>query len=249
MKLVPFAADTPVLRRFATPVLHHSDLHMGNIFVAEDDATAIVSVIDWQFVSVMPRFMQVRWPVFIEPPDGYVTGAVRPRLPPNYDEMDAEDRELAKAKYDDELLAKCYEVALVKKHRESHSALTGVDTALRRLFTGCEATYRNGIISLRDSVMRLAQTFGAQGVSPVTFAPDEVAEHAQELERYDKWCTLRDYTRQLLGFDDEGWVSEERDFEEVQAKHRELYELYMRNQEPGQSLEKARSEWFYIERE
>jgi aminoglycoside phosphotransferase (APT) family kinase protein len=65
MKLMPIAADTPVLCRYATPVLHHANLHMGNIFVAEDDATAIVSVIDWQFVSVMPRFMQARWPAFI----------------------------------------------------------------------------------------------------------------------------------------------------------------------------------------
>jgi hypothetical protein len=246
---MPIAADTPALRRFATPVLHHADLHMGNIFVAQDDATAIVSVIDWQFVSVMPRFMQVRWPVFIEPPHGYVMGAVRPRLPPNYDDMDAGDRELAKAKYDDELLAKCYEVALVKRHRESHSALTLVDPALRRLFTCCEASYRNGIILLRDSVMRLAQTLGAPGVSPITFAPDEVDQHAQELERYDQWCTLRDYTRQLLGSDDEGWISKERDFETILAKHRELYELYLQNREPGKTEEEARSEWFYIERE
>jgi hypothetical protein len=107
--------------------------------------------------------------------------------------MDAGDRELAKAKYNNELLAKCNEMALVKKHHESHSALTGIDPALRHRFTCCKASYGDGIILLRDSILRLAQTLGVQGVSPIAFAPDKVDQHAQGLEQYNQWRALRDY--------------------------------------------------------
>lgn len=36
------------VNKASEPVLWHTDLHMGNIFVAEDDPAVIVSLIDWQ---------------------------------------------------------------------------------------------------------------------------------------------------------------------------------------------------------
>ncbi|KAL4792568.1 kinase-like domain-containing protein [Aspergillus venezuelensis] len=40
----------------ATPLLFHPDLHMRNIFVLEDNPSAITAIIDWQTASIKPAF-------------------------------------------------------------------------------------------------------------------------------------------------------------------------------------------------
>ncbi|KAL4980117.1 hypothetical protein BDW66DRAFT_125664 [Aspergillus desertorum] len=40
----------------AAPLLFHSDLHMRNIFVSDDNPSAITSIIDWQAASIEPAF-------------------------------------------------------------------------------------------------------------------------------------------------------------------------------------------------
>ncbi|KAL4744432.1 hypothetical protein BDW72DRAFT_199602 [Aspergillus terricola var. indicus] len=55
----------PVLKQMATdtrisnsaaPLLFHPDLHMRNIFVSDDNPSAITSIIDWQAASIEPAF-------------------------------------------------------------------------------------------------------------------------------------------------------------------------------------------------
>lgn len=41
---------------FTTPLLLHPDLHIRNIFVADDNPSTITSIIDWQGASVEPAF-------------------------------------------------------------------------------------------------------------------------------------------------------------------------------------------------
>ena len=43
----------------AAPTLLHPDLNMRNIFVMENDPTAISGIIDWQSASVEPAFWYV----------------------------------------------------------------------------------------------------------------------------------------------------------------------------------------------
>ncbi|PWY70738.1 hypothetical protein BO83DRAFT_389943 [Aspergillus eucalypticola CBS 122712] len=56
IRLMPMLDTHPLLGQSAQPTLWHTDLHMGNIYVAPDDRTQIVSVIDLQSMSVMPLF-------------------------------------------------------------------------------------------------------------------------------------------------------------------------------------------------
>ncbi|KAI2821205.1 hypothetical protein CBS147343_7944 [Aspergillus niger] len=112
------------LQKLSKTTLWHNDLHLGNICVSEEDPTAIVNIIDWQFTSIMPAFMQVQWPSFLAPPDGYEAGTVKPELPPNFEEMDADEKAFAITERDRALLSKCYEAALVKNHMPSYLAMT-----------------------------------------------------------------------------------------------------------------------------
>ena len=64
----------PLLACSSQPRLWHTDLHMGNIFVSEQDPSQILSFIDWQLIQIAPTFLQARWPEFVTPPKGYKTG-------------------------------------------------------------------------------------------------------------------------------------------------------------------------------
>ncbi|EZF78988.1 hypothetical protein H105_00053, partial [Trichophyton soudanense CBS 452.61] len=86
----------PVLAQLGKPVIWHTDLHMGNIYVSPDNPSQILSIIDWQSISVLPLFLQARWPIFLELPENFVRGFQAPKLPDNLKEMDEEDQQLAK---------------------------------------------------------------------------------------------------------------------------------------------------------
>ncbi|KAL4804115.1 kinase-like domain-containing protein [Aspergillus unguis] len=53
--LKQLAMDTRIIES-SQPLLFHPDLHMRNIFVAEDDSTTVTGIIDWQSASIEPAF-------------------------------------------------------------------------------------------------------------------------------------------------------------------------------------------------
>lgn len=90
----------PILSRHAQPFLWHSDFHMGNIFVSADDPSRIVSLIDWQSMSILPAFLQANWPEFLKPPGNYPEGFVQPTLPDDFETLDSDDKALATIEWD-----------------------------------------------------------------------------------------------------------------------------------------------------
>lgn len=100
--LLAIAGNSEIFEN-SQPVLWHSDIHMGNIFVSENDPGKVTGFIDWQNTSIKPLFSQVGWPVFLDPPKDYQKGQVMPSLPEGFDQMDEEEKETAlynKAKAD-----------------------------------------------------------------------------------------------------------------------------------------------------
>ena len=251
MRVIPILAATPLLERYAKPVLWHADLHLGNIFVSETDATDIVGVIDWQFTTILPRFTQVQWPLFLEPPENYEIGAIKPELPPDLEAMDPDEQAYARSQRDQAMLAKCYEAALSKAHRESYLALTQIHETLRRLFIVCENTYKDGVVPLRDCLVQIVVNWhriGFPGNCPLEFSKEELTVHEKQLTKYQNWLKLRKCTQDILCSDDDGWVPPQVNFEKIQAKEKELFELYLHGQPPGTSEEEARKLWFYDDR-
>jgi aminoglycoside phosphotransferase (APT) family kinase protein len=94
-EVMPTIANNSKLLENSRPVLWHTDPHMGNIFVSENDPGKVTGFIDWQNTSISPLFLQVRWPTFLSPPDDYEEGLVMPGLPPGFEDMDDEDKEIA----------------------------------------------------------------------------------------------------------------------------------------------------------
>lgn len=81
--------------------LWHVDLHVENIFVDPKKPTEVVSIIDWQLVSLEPLFMRGQQPFFLDYEGPPVIGLERPRLPRDLKQMDPEARRKAKALYYD----------------------------------------------------------------------------------------------------------------------------------------------------
>lgn len=203
-------------------------------------------------MSIMPAFMQVQWPSFLCPPDDYKIGMVKPELPPNFDEMDSDEKAFAITERDQALLTKCYEAALAKNHLQSYLALTRVDPAIRHLFTFCETTSKNGIIPPRDSLVQISENWRQMDFPhscPYQVSNDELSKHKFELARHKDWHKLNSYTQELLHSDDDGWVPPQLDFEKVKARHDELFQLYIQKETEELPEEEARKLWFYIDRE
>ncbi|KAJ0414703.1 serine/threonine protein kinase [Aspergillus carlsbadensis] len=250
-KVIAKFAHFPPLHRFSRPILWHGDLHLGNIFVAREDPTTIVRIIDWQFISIMPAFMQSQWPTFLRPPENYTFGLVKPDLPPNFETMDDDEKAFAESERDQALLAKCYEVVLAKRCPEAYAAWTKVDSPIRDLFSLVDRTCKDGVVPLRDALIRISEVWdqmGFEGPCPYQPTDDDLARHTLELARYKDWHTLKGYTQELLRTDDDGWVNPQLDFHKVRARHDELFQLYMERETEVISEEEGKSLWFYIDR-
>lgn len=98
----------PTLTTPSQPTLWHPDLHMGNIFIDENER--IVSLIDLQSISILPAFLQAEWPIFLKPPRNYTKGPVRPELPDNFHDLDEDDQILAERDLEQAKVAKVYEL-------------------------------------------------------------------------------------------------------------------------------------------
>jgi hypothetical protein len=111
-----------IIDRFSQPVLWHTDLHMGNIFVSSEDPTKVVSLIDWQSISVSPVLLQARFPEFLSVDPDFVLDSAMPELPEDFETLDAVDKQLAEFKTRQAKMAKAYEVASAVHNPQAYKA-------------------------------------------------------------------------------------------------------------------------------
>lgn len=255
IKLMHVLSKSPKLQQYSQPALCHPDFHPGNIFVSHDDPTKISGVIDWQFTVVMPRFTQVRWPVFLNTPEGYQTNKETADLPTDAENEVgwSKERTTEKQKRDQDRRAKCYEAAVVKTHPESYLALTEIDSAVRELFISCPYTYRDGILPVRNYLIKIFQNWSQFQLSedcPYKFSQEEIAQHQKQFDEYKDWIEMRQRTQEMLGCNDGGWVPPGVDFEEAKRKHSKLYEDFVRCKMKYNNMpeSEARKLWLFRER-
>jgi hypothetical protein len=239
--------DSHPILQFSQPTLWHSDLHMGNIFVAPDNNSRITSFIDVQSLSILPLFFQARWPVFLKPPRDYTKGLVHPKLPEDFDTLDEEDKAFSRQKYDQAMQAKAYEIRTFLDNRPAHNAMAAEPRLFRDLFTcaGEVSTSSTGIIPLRESLLEISQHWsdlGFQGDCPYSFTPDEIAAHKRDFAAYEERNDLRRLALEVLGTDDEGWIAPQVDFERVREMNKELVEMLIAQWE-GVTEEEVKRMW------
>ncbi|BCR90150.1 uncharacterized protein ACHE_60036A [Aspergillus chevalieri] len=238
-QVMPLLTELPALQRHGGPVLCHPDFHPGNIFVCRQEPTRVDGIVDWQYANILPRFMNVRWPLFLT-------------MGCDAEEAGQEDPKCeAQRRHEEAMRIKCYEAALVKSHMEPYLDLPEPDVAVRKLFTLCSDTYRDGILPIRDCLVKLFQYWKQLGLSkecPYHFSTAEIAQHERQWTEYQDWLTLRESTHGLLKSNDGGWIPPGVNFEETKNKHQLLYEHFIRTKMKDMPEEEARKLWFFRER-
>ncbi|KAH6704046.1 kinase-like domain-containing protein [Leptodontidium sp. MPI-SDFR-AT-0119] len=225
------------LEQNSRPTLWHTDLHMGNIFVSETEPSKIVSLIDWQSISVSPLFLQARWPIFLEPPDDYVKGFVHPQLPSDFETMDEEDKGLATSKFKQASRTKAYETSTYLKNRDAYNAMN-VPRVFRELFIRCGEVFEEGVEPLRACLIEISQSWEQLkllGTCPFSFTPNEISAHDIAFEEYEEFHRVRKFALEYLDTDSEGWIAPAMDFDEKQAQNKALFEYYLENLADGKS--------------
>ncbi|KAH3909625.1 hypothetical protein HBH56_158950 [Parastagonospora nodorum] len=244
--------EVSLIDKVSEPVLWHTDLHMGNIYVSEESPANIVSLIDWQTIVVSPLFLQARFPEFLPVEEDYTLGTTDlPKLPPNYNEMDVSDQEYADYKLKEAKLAKVYELSSGSENNQAYKALR-VPSFLRELFIRCGEVSGEGVIPLQACLIELSEAWndlGFAGQCPVTFNEDDLKSHKQQFQEYRDYHKIHELARKILGTDFEGWITHQVDFAAKQQQNEELLQEFMRRStEYNKSPEEIRRIWPYLER-
>ncbi|KAL3449523.1 kinase-like domain-containing protein [Aspergillus insuetus] len=237
--------DSHPITQFAQPTLWHSDLHMGNIFVAQDDNSQITSLIDLQSLSILPLFFQARWPVFLKPPRDYIRGHVQPELPKVFDTLDEDDKALARGRYEQALGAKAYEIRTFLDNRPAHNAMADGPRLFRDLFIRAGEVSTTGITPLRESLLEMSRHWsdlGFFGDCPYSFSPEEIEEHRLDFANYEERDRIRRSVMEIIGTDDQGWIAPQRDFEFMREVNKELFETCIEQWE-GVPEDEVRRMW------
>jgi hypothetical protein len=249
-RVMPIIAGNSKLLDNSQPVMWHTDLHMGNIFVSKDDPEEVTGFIDWQNTSINPFFLQARWPVFLNPPQDYQEGQVMPSLPKDFEQMDDEEKEVALYNKAKATWSKAYEVANYLNDRKSWRAMQ-VPAPLNELFRRCGETWDEGIVPLRATLIEIflnQRDIGiAQGVLPLNFTQEQISSHEREFRDYEEWHEMRKLVKDLLDTDDEGWIAPGRDLEEIKSRNKMLLEHYISKMASSKSPEEVKKVWPFLE--
>ncbi|KAI2899918.1 hypothetical protein CBS63078_7170 [Aspergillus niger] len=248
IRLMTMLDSHPLLGQSAQPTLWHTDLHMGNIYVAPEDSTRIVSIIDFQSLAVMPAFLQSRWPEFLKPPNNYTQSFAHPELPDGYDNMDDESKLLARRGWSQAKLAKAYEVSTFLENRPAHIA-RNVPRVFRELFTRCGEVSEMGVIPLRACLIEIFQNWadlGFTGSCPFSFTEEDIETHERQFVEYQAWHEVQHLAQECLDTDTEGWISPELDIEEKRRQNRELLAMFIERMADEKSPE-ARRMWPFLD--
>ncbi|KAL8864900.1 MAG: hypothetical protein Q9198_009575 [Flavoplaca austrocitrina] len=228
LKLLPYLAGSPILQQIAKPVLWHTDLHMGNIFVSETDHSQIVSIIDWQHTSISPHFLQARWPVFLFPPDNYVLGPKHPNLPEQYENFDLHGKEVALFEKEKADNSKAYEIATYLNNRATYKALWEIDEPIREFFKRICDTWDDGIVPHQMGIHRICGTWSPLGFSkpcPLGNSTCDDGILSQHSAEYKQWYGIHDFAKKYLDTDDDGWTVPLADFDEKKLQNKALLDL------------------------
>ncbi|PYI32658.1 phosphotransferase [Aspergillus indologenus CBS 114.80] len=198
--------------------IRHPDLQPSNIFVNED--LEITGLIDWQYSTIQPLFLQCGVPTNFQSADGDIPSLLQePRLPDGFDRLSEADRRCERELFRSRWLHYCYLTATAKLNPSHQAALTGDLGVLRRRlchqaavpWDGDNVTLKAHLIQLTMNWDRLVRSEDADAAAcPVVYSQDEVNECLQLSTAQVELDEQKRLSREVLGVGSQGWVAAER---------------------------------------
>ncbi|KAJ7668646.1 kinase-like domain-containing protein [Mycena polygramma] len=202
------------------PVLWHTDLNVGNVFVSTDEEPSVASIIDWRGLSVLPYFIQASSPrpkfLDYDVDDRVVVGGAteRARPPENMATLSKVDRKIIRDGIKFSMLHKIYDLCY-QSNNTLYATLGDIPYIedVQQAFKLCNFTWVFGLRALRRPLILLQNRWDeyAPGVPwPTTRLSEEemdrIIEGVQKQELYDSRMSL---LRQALNISADGAVPAE----------------------------------------
>lgn len=242
--VLPILSHDPRVTGVSDPVVWHTDLHLGNIFVSPNEPSSIQGIIDWQSSQICPLFIQARFPEFLTPPKDYRFGPDLPILPDGFDHLSPEQKELAINERELASRSKYYEMSNLAHNQRAYSAMK-LDTRLWEPFTYSQLSSQGSLVPLRHCLIRLFQDWSLLGLPdscPFLISENELRRHDEQKSLYEDRLYLCDLVKNQLSTDDAGWVPNDR-WEATEKANRELYNMYIETMSEELSPQAAAKNW------
>ncbi|KAJ5599901.1 hypothetical protein N7450_000968 [Penicillium hetheringtonii] len=180
LQLIPYLLPTD--SSISSSFLWHSDLHSQNIFVNPESPWEVLSIIDWQFISLLPLFHCARQPHFLDHGGDPVEGLERPKFPENFDGMSPSEQKDAETLYWQRIASSLYrhlvnlEVPVFYKAMEyRETPLFQALLSAQFLAADGEALFQWNLKQLREEWSTLPSVQAAGNPQfPIHFSEDEI---------------------------------------------------------------------------
>ncbi|KAI0645256.1 kinase-like domain-containing protein [Trametes meyenii] len=241
--------DDPSLREFC---IRHPDLQPSNVMVStspDSGQLEIVSLIDWQHASILPRFLLAGIPDRLQnydDPDSQ--NLVPPSFPPNADKMGESELVEAIGLHHARLVHFHYAKGTEELNKLHHDALSDpVSVFTHRLFCEAGAPWEAETHDLKVLLVKATEEWeklaGSGVPCPVEFEPDDVSKTKALSERLQLADENVDNIRAMIGFGTETWVPVD-DYRKAKALA-ELVKLKVLMAMPkGELRDKFEVNWF-----
>jgi len=221
--VLPILSHDPRVVDVSDPVVWHTDLHLGNIFVSPNEPDTIEGIIDWQSSHIRPLSIQARFPEFLTPPKDYTFGPQVPSLPDGFDDLSPEQQEQATKEKDLASRSKYYEMSSLTHNQHVYNAMK-LDRRLWEPFTYCQLFSHGSLFPLRECLIHLSQDWsllGLPGSCPFLITEHERRRHDEQKLQYEDCLYLWDLVKNQLLTDISGWVPNDR-WEATEKANKEL---------------------------
>ncbi|KAJ5573480.1 uncharacterized protein N7459_007907, partial [Penicillium hispanicum] len=242
--VLPILSDEPRVIGASDPVMWHTDLHLGNIFVSPNEPSIIEGIIDWQSSQICPLFIQARFPEFLMPPKNYPVGPDLPSLPDDFDNLSPQQKEQAINEKELASRSKYYEMSSLAHNERAYNAMK-LDSRLWGPFSHCQLFSQGSLVPLRHYLIRLSQDWsllGLPGSCPFVTSENELQKHDEQKLQYDDRLYLCNLVKDQLVTDDAGWVPNDR-WEMTQEANKELYNMYIETMSEELTPQAAAKNW------
>lgn len=241
---LPILSHDPRVTGASDPIVWHTDLHLGNIYVSPTEPSIIEEIIDWQSSQIGPLFVQARFPEFLRPPKNHTSGPHVPGLPDGFDNISPEQKEQALKGQGSASRSEYYGMSSLAHNQRVHNAMK-LDSRLWRPFTYCQRFSHGSLVPLRQCLIRLSQDWSLlrlPGSCPFLITETELQKHDEQKLKYEDRLYLWDLVKNQLLTDDAGWVPNDL-WEATEKANRELYDMFMEAMSEELTPQAAAKNW------
>lgn len=238
-------AITPSDHAITRPCLWHGDLHSQNIFVDPKNPTTITSIIDWQSAEIAPLFVQVCQPSFLDYEGPQVTGAERPKLRDDFDQLSSDEQRQARKFHTLQSLSALYRKWLQVHHPDAWKAMKFQETQTHNTLLFARYLLVDGEAMYMGLLLKVSEEEGAERVfdpSLLSLTEQKKADIHANVEMSSRAIDLMAQVRDVLGdlFPKRGILVRSEDYDETKEALRQVKEDVI---EEYAKTEEDKKEW------